>query len=482
VGRAERSVSVTTGDFGEAFDEFPDGLSILRALRDESGTIVDFVAVYANAALERISGMRIDEIVDHRLLDFVPAFRDGGPFDAYREVVDTGVPWEHEVAFDGAVGSGYVRGIFEMRAVRLGDGILVTYRDVTSLRRAQDAVRRMAAIVESTDDAIVGADRAGLITHWNPGAERLLGYEHDEIVGQPVRTLVLDEDFPTQNERFSAVLAGNRVERIETQWVRKDGGLVDVVLTASPMLDRDAAVIGASAVVHDITARKRDEAELRRSHAELERFADIAAHDLREPLMAISQLTMLLERGVDSQREEIVAHLRAAAAHGCRLVDGLLDLARIGRGMAPEQRVDLRTMIEQLLDTLAPQIEAAGARIEVGPLPTVRGVEGELARVFQNLLVNALKFRGAAPPVIEVSAARGPGEWTLTVRDNGPGVSERNRERVFDLFARGHSEDAAPGNGLGLAVCRKVVELHGGRIWVEPAPGGGSAFRLTLPA
>jgi PAS domain S-box-containing protein len=474
-------VAVTTGDFGEAFDEFPDGLSILRAVRDDSSAIVDFVAVYANAALERMSGMRVDQIVDHRLLEFVPAFREG-PFAAYCEVVATGVPWEMEVAFDGAVGTGHIRGIFEMRAVRLGDGILVTYRDVTSLRRAQDAVRRMAAIVESTDDAIVGADREGRITHWNPGAERLLGYEHDEIIGQPVRLLVLDEDFPTQNERLSAVLAGRRVERIETQWVRKDGGLVDVLLTASPIRDRDGAVVGASAVVHDITARKRDEAELRRSHAELERFADIAAHDLREPLMAISQLTALLERGVEDQREEIVAHLRAAVAHGRRLVDGLLDLARIGRNPAPEQRVELRPMVEGLLDTLAPQIEAAGARVEVGPLPTVRGVEGELARVFQNLLVNALKFRGDAPPVIEVNAARGPGEWILTVRDNGPGVSERNRERVFDLFARGHSEDAAPGNGLGLAVCRKVVELHGGRIWVEPAPGGGSAFRLSLPA
>jgi PAS domain S-box-containing protein len=369
-----------------------------------------------------------------------------------------------------------------MRAVRLGDGVLVTYRDVTSLRRAEDAVRRMAAIVESTDDAIVGADRDGHITHWNRGAERLLGYTREEIIGLPVRTLVLDEDFAQQNERFGAVLAGMRVERIETQWVRKDGGLVDVVLTASPMRDRDGTVVGASAVVHDITARKRDEAELRRSHAELERFADIAAHDLREPLMAIKQLTALLERGVESQREEIIAHLRAAAAHGCRLVDGLLDLARIGRGHAPAERVDLRRMLDDLLDTLAPQIEAAGARIEVGPLPTVRGVEGELARVFQNLLANALKFRGAAPPVIEVFAARGPGEWTLTVRDNGPGVSERNRERIFDLFARAHAAESAPGNGLGLAVCRKVVELHGGRIWVEPAPGGGSAFRLTLPA
>jgi PAS domain S-box-containing protein len=455
---------------------------VLTAVRDDDGTIVDFLAVYANAALERISGMRIADIVDHRLLDFVPAFRDVGPFDAYREVVETGAPWEQEVAFEGVVGTGHVRGVFEMRAVRLGDGVLVTYRDVTALRHAEDAAERMAAIVESTDDAIVGADRDGRITHWNPGAERLLGYPREQIVGQFVRTLVRDEDFESQDARFRLVLQGARVERIETQWVRNDGGLLDVVLTASPLRDRAGEVVGASAVVHDITARKRDEAELRRSHAELERFADIAAHDLREPLMAITQLTALLERGVEGQREEILTHLRAAAAYGCRLVDGLLDLARVGRGAPPAQPVDLRRLIEDLLDTLAPQIEAAGARVEVGPLPTVLGVDGELARVFQNLLANALKFRGAAPPVVALSAARSPREWTLTVADNGPGVSERNRERIFELFARGQADGQAPGTGLGLAVCRKVVELHGGRIWVEPAPGGGSAFRMTLPA
>jgi PAS domain S-box-containing protein len=469
-------------ELGEAFDQFPDGLSVLTAVRDDDGTIVDFLATYANTALERISGMRIDEIVDHRLLDFVPAFREGGPFGAYCHVVQTGESWEQEVEFDGIVGGERIAGVFEMRAVKLGDGILVTYRDTTALRRAEAAAELMAAIVESTDDAIVGAGRDGRVTHWNPGATRLLGYAREEIVGEPVRALVRDEDFDSQNARLARVLSGERVERIETQWVHRDGSLLDVVLTASPLRDRSGEVIGASAVVHDITARKRDEAELLRSHAELERFADIAAHDLREPLMAITQLTALLERGVESQRAEIIAHLRAAAAHGSRLVDGLLDLARVGRGAPPAEPVDLRLLVEGLLETLAPQIEAAGARVDVAPLPVVRGVEGELARVFQNLLANALKFRGAAPPVVAVSAARSPREWTLTVADNGPGVSERNRERIFELFARGQADGQAPGTGLGLAVCRKVVELHGGRIWVEPAPGGGSAFRLTLPA
>ena len=257
-------------------------------MRDDDGTIVDFLATYANAALERISGMRIDEIVDHRLLDFVPAFREGGPFDAYRNVVETGEPWEQEVSSTASSAASASPAVFEMRAVKLGDGILVTYRDMTALRRAEAAAELMAAIVESTDDAIVGAGRDGRVTHWNPGATRLLGYAREEIVGETCASSCATRTSTSQNERFARVLAGERVERIETQWVRKDGSLLDVVLTASPLRDRAGEVIGASAVVHDITARKRDEAELRRSHAELERFADIAAHDLREPLMAIT--------------------------------------------------------------------------------------------------------------------------------------------------------------------------------------------------
>ena len=427
--------------------------------------------------------MPIADIVDHRLLDFVPAFRDGGPFEAYREVVETGAPWQQEVAFDGIVGGSHLAGVFEMRAVKLGDGILVTYRDMSDLRRAEAAAELMAAIVESTDDAIVGADREGRITHWNPGAVRLLGYEREEIVGQFVRTLVRDEDFESQNARFGRVLAGERVERIETQWVRKDGGLLDVVLTASPLRDRcgrGRRRLRGRPRHHRPQARRGRAAPLARRARALRRHRrprPARAADGHHPAHRAARARRRRPARGDHHPPARGRRVRlAGSSTGCSTWRG--------SGAAPRRRepVDLRRLIEGLLDTLAPQIEAADARVEVGPLPTVRGVEGELARVFQNLLVNALKFRGEAPPVVTLSAARSPREWTLTVADNGPGVSERNRERIFELFARGQADGEAPGTGLGLAVCRKVVELHGGRIWVEPAPGGGSAFRLTLPA
>jgi PAS domain S-box-containing protein len=467
----------------EALDAFPDGVAVFTPLRDDDGEIVDFLCLYANPATSAISGVPVAQLIGNRLLAVAPGFREAGAFDGYRRAVEDGTPWDLEVEFDGPVIDNYVRARLEMRAVRLGDGLLVTYRDVTSLRRGEDAERRMAAIVQSTEDAIVSADRDGRITHWNPGAERLLGYAPQEIVGQLVRTLVRPEDFPEQNARFRAAIAGEAVARITTQWVRKDRTLVDVLLTASPLRDHTGEVIGVSAVVHDITELQRIQSELRRSNAELERFAAVAAHDLRTPLVALRMLARLLAReDVPAARKlEMTAHVEAAAAHACRLVDGLAEYAHSAHTAPAQDPVDLERLMRELLATLAPEIEAAGARVDVGPLPIVLGDGGGLSRVLQNLLANALKFRSAAPPVIAVRAQRGEGAWTVSVCDNGRGVGERSRERIFEIFARGPGDDAVPGTGVGLAVCRTIVEHHGGRIWVEPAPGGGSAFRFTLP-
>ena len=394
------------------------------------------------------------------------------------------MPWDLEVDFDGPVSDGYVRARMEMRAVRLGAGLLVTYRDVTSLRRGEDALERMAAIVRSTEDAIVSADRDGRITHWNPAAERLLGYAAAEIVGRYVSLLVRPEDLPLQNERFRDALAGRPVARITTQWVRKDNTLIDVLLSAAPLRDRAGAVIGVSAVVHDITERRRIESELRRSNAELERFAAVAAHDLRTPLVTLSMLARLLARDdiATDRKAELSEHLEAAAAHACRLVDGLAEYAHTARTAPDPRLVDLERLAADLLATLRPTIEEAGARVELCALPTVMGDGGGLSRVLQNLVVNAIKYRGPDPPTILIEAQRGDGTWIVSVRDNGAGIREGDRERIFEIFARARSEDdEVDGTGLGLAVCQTIIEHHGGRIWVEPEPGGGSAFRFSLP-
>jgi PAS domain S-box-containing protein len=471
-----------TSELGEAFDQFADAVGVFAPVRDDDGAVVDFVPVYVNPVLAQLSGVAADASLGRSVADQAPGLREAGTIVAWRRVLDSGEAWHDEFRFRGRVGTRDLDGRFELRAMRLGDAVLCVCRDVTEARRGDEAVERMAAIVRSTDDAVVGVDRRGLITHWNGGAERLLGWSAAEAVGRPVRIVARDEDYPDHERRFLHVLSGRSIERAEVVWVRADASLVDVAVTASPIRDRSGRVVGVSAVVRDMTERKRAEAELRRSHAELERFADVAAHDLREPLLAVGQLATLLAREASGRDAEIVARIDEASTHGLRLVDGLRDLARIGGGEPARERVDLEAVAREVLVALGAHIEEVGARIELGPLPTVGGEPAELARVLQNLVGNALKFRAAGrAPVVALDAAREDGAWVVTVRDNGPGVPGPARERIFDLFARANADEAIEGTGLGLAVCRKVVERHGGRIWVEPAAGGGSAFRFSLP-
>jgi signal transduction histidine kinase len=221
-----------------------------------------------------------------------------------------------------------------------------------------------------------------------------------------------------------------------------------------------------------------DVTEQRRMEAELRGFADIVAHDLREPITGIAHLVTLLERRNDQPPDpEVLELLRASTERARELIDGVLAYARAGElELAP---VDLGTLMEEVAADLRPRLEEAGARLETGALPEVRGDARQLRRLLQNLVSNAVKFRGEQPPRIAVSADASPEHVTVTVADNGVGVDQADTERIFGMFARASREH--DGTGIGLAVCRRVVEAHGGRIWVEPAEGGGSAFRVTLP-
>jgi signal transduction histidine kinase len=221
----------------------------------------------------------------------------------------------------------------------------------------------------------------------------------------------------------------------------------------------------------DVTDRRRMEAELRN-------FADVVAHDLREPVTGMAHLIALLESRADEPpSEDVLRLLRASTERARELIDGVLAYARAGE--LRRERVALARVIAEVADDLRPALDAAGATLDVGAMPEVDGDPRQLRRLLQNLVGNAVKFRGAEPPRVEVSALEDSEQWVVTVRDNGVGVDPEHAGRIFDMFAR--LDGGADGTGIGLAVCRRVVEAHGGRIWVEPAAGGGSAFRFTLP-
>ena len=221
----------------------------------------------------------------------------------------------------------------------------------------------------------------------------------------------------------------------------------------------------------DVTAQRRMEAELRS-------FADVVAHDLNEPIAGIALLVGLLERRPEEPPSaKVLRQLRTSTERARDLIDGVLLYARAGE--LQTERVELARLVAEVAEDLRPILEHAGATLDVGELPEVEADPRQLRRVLQNLLGNAVKYRGEAAPHVELTALRDSHEWVVTMRDNGLGVDPERAGRIFDMFAR--ANDETDGAGIGLAVCRRIVEAHGGRIWAEAPEGGGSAFRFTLP-
>jgi signal transduction histidine kinase len=221
-----------------------------------------------------------------------------------------------------------------------------------------------------------------------------------------------------------------------------------------------------------------DVTEQRRMEAELRSYADVVAHDLSEPIAGMAMLVRMLERRAEEPPSaDVLRRLRAGTERARDLIDGVLAYARAGE--LSVERVALGRLAAEVAEDLRPSLEAAGATLEICELPEVEGDPRQLRRVLQNLLGNAIRFRGEAPLRVELSALRDSREWVVTVRDNGVGVDPAQASRIFEMFSR--ASERTDGVGIGLAVCRRIVEAHGGRIWVEPSDGGGSAFRFTMP-
>ncbi|HXP37416.1 MAG TPA: ATP-binding protein, partial [Solirubrobacteraceae bacterium] len=225
--------------------------------------------------------------------------------------------------------------------------------------------------------------------------------------------------------------------------------------------------------------------ELARSNADLEQFAYVASHDLSEPLRKVANFCQLLERQYGDQLDDKAKQYIDFAVDGAKrmqvLINDLLAFSRVGRSGREQEPVALGAAVEAAEISLAGAIERDGAQVLAGELPTVRGDRAQLVSLIQNLIANALKFRGSEPPVVRIAAELNDGQWELSCADNGIGIEPDYAERIFLIFQRLHSRDSYDGSGIGLALCRKIVEYHGGRIWLDNSYAGGACFRFTLP-
>jgi light-regulated signal transduction histidine kinase (bacteriophytochrome) len=276
-------------------------------------------------------------------------------------------------------------------------------------------------------------------------------------------------------------------------YIRKDGSRFPAVVSVTALRDDQDAIIGYLLIGTDNTERKQAQDEiaryaegLKRSNEDLQRFAYVASHDLQEPLRTISSFLQLIEKRnrdlLDAESREFMSFAVSGADRLQIMINNLLEYSRLDSRGNPFVRVESGDILRKVIDDFGPEIERSNAIITFDDLPAVMADPDQLGRLFQNLVGNALKFRGGEPPRIQVTARREERNWVFSVRDNGIGIDPKYRDRIFVIFQRLHTMETYSGTGIGLSICKKIVERHGGRIWVESEPGKGSTFCFSIPA
>jgi PAS domain S-box-containing protein len=365
--------------------------------------------------------------------------------------------------------------------------LLITWR---ASERNREAFR---SLVESLEEGVVMVDETGRLVAANPSAHRILGMDPARIladnesddewlfVGEDGKA-VEDRERPLRVTRATgrpqvAIPLGLRRPDGTTRWLS--------VSTRAVEPDRDGpytVVVSFS----DVTEERESAEALARSNAELEQFAYVASHDLSEPLRMVSSYLGLLRRRyqgrLDADADEFIGYAVDGAGRMRGLIEALLAYSRAGTGESEPERVELGSVAADVLRSLATRVVEAGAAIEIGDLPAVMGDRSELEQLLQNLMANALKFRdgGRARLWVREEPCAGP-MAQIAVADGGIGIPPEQRELVFEMFGRLHDRESYEGTGIGLAICRKIVERHGGRIWIDEREGGGTVFRFTLP-
>ncbi|OGH57548.1 MAG: hypothetical protein A3G34_16875 [Candidatus Lindowbacteria bacterium RIFCSPLOWO2_12_FULL_62_27] len=390
---------------------------------------------------------------------------------------------------------------------------------------------RTRLILEKSFNAFISIDATGVITEWNAQAESTFGWTRREAIGQKLADTLIPPGMRDAHlngiQRFIETGAGPVLNRrIEMTAMHRDGHEFSVEMVISPI--RHGGTYSFCAFLHDISQRraaarrleedvkvigernqelgrqqkimislmedlreseekiKKTAAELERSNKELEQFAYIASHDLQEPLRKISSFTQLLAQRyagrLDKDADEFIGYVVDGAKRMRDLIEDLLTYSRVGRAEIAFERTDMTELMGQITALFDVDRAITAAEITHDPLPTVRANPLLIRQLLQNLISNGIKFHGDSPPRVHVSASRKGGEWIFSVRDNGIGIESQFHDRIFEIFKRLHTTEEFSGTGIGLAVCKKIAERHGGRIWVESTPGGGSTFYFSIPA
>lgn len=498
---------------GELLDFAQVAAQVIQASSDGIAAFDrEFRLTLWNETMEQISGVPAREALGRYAFEVLPFLRQKGEEERLRRVLaGMSVPGEGRTFSVPPTGR---PGIYEATYVPLlaeGSAVAggcVIVRDITASRGAQEQLReseaRFRTLADSAPVLLWMAGTDGLCSFFNQGWLDFTGRPIEMEMGSGWADGVHPEDFQHCMHTYLSAFVARRSFRMEYRLRRADGQYRWILDQGMPRYAPGggfAGYIGSCIDIsdfkeaHEALGQLKDELEtrveartieLKRSNAELEEFAYVVSHDLQEPLRMISSYVQLLEQRyrdrLGPEADKFIHYVVDGARRMKTLISDLLTYSRVSRTETTPKAVDCGDALDLALENLGQVVEETGVKIVREPLPTVLADPTQLSQLFQNLVGNAIKFHSDAPPEVRIGSERRGREWVFTVKDNGIGIEPEHSERIFRVFQRLHVRDAYPGNGIGLAICKRIVERHGGAIWVESKPGAGAAFHFSLPA
>ena len=494
--------------FRSTIEVFPDAFGVLSAVRDEPGQIVDLRAEYANPVACALFQRPLKKLIGQRLLEILPSLEPRGTFARLVHTVETGEP----VAFrDPWFQEDVLAGAFDVRGAKLGDGIVVTLRDVTSAVRAEQQLRdseeRYRVTLDSAASGMANVGLDGRFRRVNRRFCEITGYSETEMLALTFQDITHPADVDSDLSQARQLAAGQIPwYTMEKRYIRKDGSVVWVLLTGAALRDENGQAYEYVATVTDITAQKQAQEEVSRLNADLEQrvqqrtaelqtansnleaFSYTVSHDLRTPLTTASGFTDLIVKDYAGQLDETcrdyLARIQRAHRRMNDLISDLLVLSRASRAEMHMTEVDLSGIAHAAAQALRRGDRSRQVRISIEDGVQARGDERLLRTVLENLLGNAWKFTSrTAGAVIEFGTVPAEdGSVHCYVRDNGAGFDPADAGKLFHPFSRLHTGEEFPGTGIGLASVRRIIERHHGHCWAEGQPGHGATFHVTLPA
>jgi len=496
--RAEQTLRASEISYRRLFEAAKDGILILDADTGRINDVNPFLTKLLGFSHGEMAGKTVGELSPFKDIESNQAMLERLQKDGYVRYED--LPLETR---DGRrIAVEFVSNVYQAGDQKV---IQCNVRDITERKKAEVVANRLAAIVESSDDAIIGKDLHSIITSWNRGAEKVFGYTASEMVGTSIVRLIPPDRQNEEEHILGKIRRGDSVEHFETLRQTKDGRLIHVSVTASPIKDAAGKVIGVSKVARDISDRKAVEerirqlntdleqrvvertAQLQAANQELEAFSYSVSHDLRAPLRHVMGFVEMLRQDAGSTLpQNCLGHLATisqAAKQMGDLIDDLLAFSHIGQAEMQKKEVNLDQLVQEALIDSQAETKERHIVWDIHPLPAVQADRALLRLALVNLISNAVKFTGTrAEARIEIGCApSGGGETVIFIRDNGVGFDPQYAGKLFGVFQRLHSRDEFEGTGIGLANVQRIIRRHGGRTWAEGVVDGGATFYFSIP-